>query len=580
MIRETCDLIWLEDFLSGVAPQEPVGHFAFDSRGVFYAGAVPASLGLAAEQVLPQFAPTIEFERLETHAYGAAEIGFVERHGLWFVIAPIHLEDEIAGFAGIGPFRNKKLAAEAEAVWGALVTPPITDADDLWFRLLPLSRSGDWDPVRRVCWLARTLTEWSRREMEIASATEKISLIGDIADMMLSERKLEDVLDHIVAETARVMRCRYCTLRLLDPETNELQLVAVHNLSERYLKKGLIFKGDNPIDREALAGKIVYVEDAGRDPRIKYNTEMRKEGIVSGLIAGLIHRGQSVGVIRIYTDQQQRFHGAQRKMLRAVATQAAAAIVNARLYEERAGAEKTKRQLELAGDLQTRMMRTRPPYQAKIRTALIFEPSSEVGGDYCDFVPLADGRQAAVVADVVGKQVKASLLATYLRGALRATAETCSDVAEIVTRLNKQLCNDTLPSEFVTLAIIAISADGRQLDYCNAGHEPILVARGDEILNSDIAGLVLGVLPDENYQTQSFALEPGDTCLMYTDGAIEATNFAGEIFGRDRLRDSFRHHRPLEIGTMLKSIQWDIRRFSGLMEQADDLTLVGVRVAE
>ncbi|MGE3180929.1 MAG: PP2C family protein-serine/threonine phosphatase [Phycisphaerae bacterium] len=580
MIRETCDVAWLEDFLNGIAPHEPVCHLAFDSRGMFYAGSDASSLGLHAEQILPKFAKTLHFERLQPALEPPAEIGVLEHHGLWFVLAPIHVDTAIAGYAAVGPFRQKQLQPEQAAIWAPLIAPPITTPDDLWFRLQPLERRGDWPAIRRVRWLARMLADWSRREVQIVSATEELSLLGDIAELMLKEHDVQKILDHIVAETANVMKCRFCTLRLLDADSGELRLAAVHNLSERYLKKGLIFKGDNPIDREAMAGKIVYVEDAAADPRIKYNAEMRKEGIVSGLIAGLIHRGESVGVIRVYTDHKQRFRGAQKKMLRAVATQAAAAIVNARLFEERAAANKTQRALELAGDLQTRMMRTRPPMKEKIRTAVIFEPSYEVGGDYCDFVPLADGRQAVVAADVVGKQVKASLLATYLRGALRATAETCSDVADLVTRLNVQLCNDTLPSEFVTLLLVAISDDGRQLDYCNAGHEPLLVARGDEVLVSEVAGLVLGVDGSETYTTRTFALEPGDTCLLYTDGAIEAVNYKGEMFGRERLQKAFHLYRELEIGTMLKSIHWDIRRFAGLAEQVDDLTLVGVRVLD
>jgi sigma-B regulation protein RsbU (phosphoserine phosphatase) len=298
------------------------------------------------------------------------------------------------------------------------------------------------------------------------------------------------------------------------------------------------------------------------------------------LTAGLRYRETPVGVIRVYTHHRRRFRKAQRDLLNAVACQAATAIVHAQLLAERLAAAETQRQLELAGDLQARMIRIAPPRHPRLDTALSFHPTYAVAGDFCDFVDLGEHGLAAVVADVVGKGIPASLLMSSVRGALRAIAEFCPHPGEILTRLNRQLCRETLPSEFVTLVLVAIDAQARRMTYASAGHEPPLILRDGEIFSPTDSNLVLGIRADECYLEHEVALRPTDLLLLYTDGAIEARNFEEEEFGRDRLRDSLCAWGHLPPPQVLRNIVWDIRRFVGLAEQSDDLTLVAVRVKD
>ena len=579
MIRELLDIAWLEDFLGGLSRDDGLRRAAYDRHGSLVAAADPCSAWSRRNDApLARVPAGVRLAPLAPADEPPAEIAFVDDRGLWYVVAPIYVDDSLGGYGSVGEFRESDLSAarKLELLEKLAITSAELDAD--WRALPLLERRGDCAAVHAARWLSRMLANAARRERQIASAGEEMSVLGDMAELLHGDEELQNVLDRVVRETARVMHCRFASLRLLDPATGELRIAAVHQLSSEYLRKGIVTLRESPIDQDALAGKMIYIEDAASDPRVRYPEEARREGIVSGLTAGLIYRGQPVGVIRVYTDHRQRFRTAQRKLLRAIAYQAATAIVHARVFEERLASARTRRQLELAGDLQTRLMRTQPPAKPNVRVASIFQPSSHVGGDFCDFVLLADGRLAAVIADVVGKGIKASLLATYLRGALRASAETCADVSEIVNRLNRQFHNDTLTSEFVTLLMVAISEDGRRLDYCSAGHEPILRLRGTSIESSTAGGLVLGVSAAEKYETATLDLQPDDLCLLYTDGAIEAVNFEGQQFGRRRLLDSLRRNGGLELSTALRGIQWDIRRYVGLAEQADDLTLLGVRV--
>jgi sigma-B regulation protein RsbU (phosphoserine phosphatase) len=579
MLRELLDIHWLEDFLAGLQRSTALRYLAFDRSGrLITASDAPAEIVERASYCLSAIPSGVRFSKLNPADEPPAEIGFVCERGLSYVMAPVYVEDRLAGFAGVGEFREGPLSDADRGQWLAQLDVTSSALDSMWEALPELQRRGDATAVRSARWLARMFASVARRESQIVASSEELALVGDMAELLHGNEDLQTVLNRIVSETARVMKCEFCSLRLLDAATGEMKLAAVHNLSEAYLNKGLVFHDESPIDQDALAGQIVYIEDAANDPRIRYPEDARREGIVSGLVAGLIYRGQPLGVIRIYTNHRQRFRTAQRKLLRAVAYQAATAIVQARMFREQLAAARTERQLELAGDLQMRMMRTPPPRKPAVRTASMFQPSSHVGGDYCDTFLLADGRLACVIADVVGKGVKASLLSTYLRGALQAAAGLVDNPAALVERLNRQLCRDTLPSEFITLLALAVSDDGRMLEYCNAGHEPILRLRGRQVWASDGAGLVLGVSQDERYENYGIDLQVDDLLLLYTDGAIEATNFAGEFYGRERLMKALQTNGKLELGTALRAIQWDVRRFVGLAEQTDDLTLLGLRV--
>jgi serine phosphatase RsbU (regulator of sigma subunit) len=590
MLRELIDRATLEDFLAGLARASTLRIYAYDVAGELVAASPPTSPFARLTGHRPDQLPRPLILTPLPADEPPAGIAFVEVDGAWLIVAPVYVGERHAGFVAIGEFRNPAAAsahstgaAAAAPPGAAAVIPPGVDPDEVAraHSLLPdLQRGGESRAVTTVRWASRMLAEWCRHELRLEAAGEQLALVGDIGELISGEQDLQKVLDRVVSETARALKCRFCSLRLYNPRTDELIIRAVHNLSPEYLGKGAVRRSESPIDDEALRGRLVFIEDVAHDPRFRYGDQARREGIVSVLTAGMLYRGEPVGVLRIYTDRRQRFRATHRSLLRAVAGQAAIAVVNARLIEQRLLSAELERDMKLAGQVQKRMIRTRPPAHPRIQTALIFEPSSHVGGDFCDFLPLPDGRLAAVVGDVVGHSVPAALLMASMCGALRATAQDCADLSEIVSRLNRHVCRETAASDFVTLLIAAVDHDARQLEYCNAGHEPLLRLHDGQVVPSAPGGTILGYSDREEFPPGRLELAPGDLLLLYTDGAVEASDFSGEQFGRARLRESLRQYGGLSPATALRNILWDIRRFVGLAELVDDLTLVALRVSD
>lgn len=148
-----------------------------------------------------------------------------------------------------------------------------------------------------------------------------------------SSLELDQVLQRVATSITEAMQVKGCVLRLLDPETGQLRLSAVNGLSNEYLAKGPVNVVDSLIDREVMEGSPVYISDVRVDPRFQYKQAARLEGLISVLCVPLEVQGSSIGIMRVYTDKPTNFTEDDIQFLSVLASLAALAIDNARLYE-------------------------------------------------------------------------------------------------------------------------------------------------------------------------------------------------------------------------------------------------------
>lgn len=424
------------------------------------------------------------------------------------------------------------------------------------------------------------LAELCLQETNLSRRIEELTAVYNIASLLSGTMDLQEILNRTARMVCEVMHVKACSIRLLDETSGTLVIRAVHNLSEEYLNKGAVTVEENPIDRAAIRGENVYIADAPTDPRTRYPQEARTEGIVSGMVVGLIYRGKAVGVLRVYTGEPHVFTPFEEALLQAVASQAAAAIVNVRLMAETLEAERYSRQIAYAGEVQRRMIPSQPPACSQVEIGAVYRPTYNVGGDFYDFIPLPKGNLGVAISDVSGKGVPASLIMASLRSALRVYAKFTYDIDHIMSRLNKHVCSETKIGEFTTLFYSVLSPDGRRLTYCNAGHEPPMLLRNGKIQPLGTGGMVLGVEENAKFDRELIALQPGDVLLLYTDGAVEALNFSDEQYGRPRLGESLIRYADQPAQLVAQNILWDIRRFRGLADRIDDVTLVVLKIKD
>ncbi len=204
-------------------------------------------------------------------------------------------------------------------------------------------------------------------------------------------------------------------------------------------------------------------------------------------------------------------------------------------------------------------------------------PAAAAGGDYFDFIPMADNGIGLVVGDVTGHGIGPALLMAETRAYVRIAALNRADPGEVLTRTNTALAEDIGSERFVTLFLGRLDAAHRQLTYVSAGHPPgyLLAPDGTVRLELRRTGVPLGMRPNTEYRSQPpLRLEPGEVALLLTDGIEEAMGPGAEMFGTDRLLAVLRTHRHRTAAQIVDALYQAVRQFCEGAEQEDDVTAI------
>jgi sigma-B regulation protein RsbU (phosphoserine phosphatase) len=200
-----------------------------------------------------------------------------------------------------------------------------------------------------------------------------------------------------------------------------------------------------------------------------------------------------------------------------------------------------------------------------------------VGGDFYDFLQLSSGEWMGVLADVSGKGISAALLSSMVLGALSMEFHSGTQPQEILNRVNRLLCEKSLPFQFVTLFLFLLGPDGTG-QFINAGHNPAYLFRFAtgriEELVSD--AFILGMFDFASYQSRTFHLDKGDILVVYSDGLTDAQNQQEEMFGETRLLQLIRQEAPSGSDALEQTFLKAIEEFTQGMPQTDDITFVVV----
>jgi sigma-B regulation protein RsbU (phosphoserine phosphatase) len=408
---------------------------------------------------------------------------------------------------------------------------------------------------------------------------ERDEQIYELTTLVAGEFSLQEVLDRLAEAAVKITDVKACSIRLLDPQTGDLEMRSTYGLSEEYRNKGVVSK-DDPVIKAAFAGEAVILDDMRVDGRVKYREAAIKEGLISQLTVAMQFKGRDIGVLRLYSPEPNRFSEENIKLARAVASQCAVAITNARLYARALEGAKMSQQMRLAGIIQRRMIPDDAPQIKGLEVAASYIPCFDVGGDLYDFIKLSDHLLIVAIADVIGKGIPAAIMTSMFRGALRAYADVggAGLIKQTISRLNRMACKECTDGEFVSLFYALIDVAQMKITYSNCGHEPTLLIRSGRITELKKGGLVLGVEENTEYEIDSVGLAQADTLLFSTDGLTDAVNFDGDLWGRERLLAAAKKFADGPAAVMLHNILGYRRRFVGLSRQVDDTSVVVIKI--
>ena len=391
------------------------------------------------------------------------------------------------------------------------------------------------------------------------------------AQRITSTLDIEELVPRIVDEVAASLGCVEINLYLRDRDQSEFVLAGVrgctvHGAGHR------IPMGAGMVGHVAATRKMHYAPDVARDPYyMACEPDTRSEVAIP-----LQREGDLVGVFTASHCQINAFCPDQLRLLQALCDHVAVAVHNARRFgDERAQRERMSREAEEARSMQQALLPRTSPLIPGFRVSGLSVPVGSVGGDWYDFIPLADGRWGLVLADVSGKGMAAALLMSATRGMLRSLAQTGSGPAEVLTRLNNMMIEDFPDGRFVTMVYAELDPSTRILRIANAGHlAPLLVEpSGHRWINHE-HGLPLGISASK-FSESEVALGEHSRIAFYSDGITEAEIDSGEEYGAERLLAQMQ-----SPSVTPESLLADVRGFANGCGLGDDATVILVAARE
>jgi serine phosphatase RsbU (regulator of sigma subunit) len=240
-----------------------------------------------------------------------------------------------------------------------------------------------------------------------------------------------------------------------------------------------------------------------------------------------------------------------------------------------------KRDLEIARDIQSRLLPNEPPKIPGWQLAFRTRAANTVGGDYYDAFPraVAPGSMLIAVADVAGKSVPAALLMATFQASLEALAALPGTLADLARGLNRYTSAHSLDGlRFTTAFVAEINPATGALDYVNAGHNaPFLMRASGAIERLEATAVPFGISPSTEYEFKSVPVGSGDALIVFSDGVVEAVNDHEEEYGEHRFRDVLTRLRGSDAQNLLEAVFFDVDRYVGQARQHDDITCLVLR---
>ena len=356
-------------------------------------------------------------------------------------------------------------------------------------------------------------------------------------------------------------------------------------LAVRYGEEGTaknVKLGEGLVGWSALHKEPVLVSDVSKDPRyINLVDDVRSELVIPMLI-----KERCIGVFDLESPELNAFTKENKELLTLLASQAAVAIENARLYEEvRRNEERIEKELRFAQRVQAAMLPTEPP--TRLRNADVagrFAPALELGGDLHDFIAPEPNSLVVAVGDVSGKGAPAALYSAFAAELVRSrtvrrryTPEKFS-VAGVLQSMNTILHDRQLEEYYCTLCYAFFDFKRRAVTLSNSGLPYPVRCSGGECGQIELPGVPLGSFPGVTYDEITIPLQAGDVFVFCTDGIFEAAAADGKEFGAKRLCGVVDQNRKGTAREIVDAIFDAVIAFRGTGPQVDDMTAVAVKI--
>ncbi len=465
------------------------------------------------------------------------------------LVQPMTARMEFIGFVCLGDKISNECYNESDYELIRLLSHPITNA---YFQHMTMQK------------MQKNRFELNRKVLEMETLYEVGLAINSLRD-------IDSLMEEVLVRSTSLLDARHGLLVLRESSNSHFSLLRSFGI-------------DMESESEKLPSNVKDFLGAIKDKSVE-EIESPEEIIekLKGkrlLIVPLRFESKLLGFLCV-CDKEERhggvsdFSAADERLLSAFANLASVALENTRLQREAIEKERLAREMELAAEIQKELLPESVPkiegYSAAVKTI----QSLQVGGDFYDVLDIGEGRVVFAIADVTGKGVPAGLLVSTLHAGLHLSRPHLGTPVKAVSELNRLIYEASKSNKFISMALALLDTEKHTLTYVNAGHNhPILISDNNESRELGTGGLILGVMPDWEYKSETIPINKGDVIVFFTDGLAEARNPEGEEFGNARILEAVNKRRELDSRRILEETYQERHSFTCFAPLADDTTIM------
>lgn len=409
---------------------------------------------------------------------------------------------------------------------------------------------------------------------------KRLSTCIEIANLINSELTIGKLLSNVMKTTKKTFFADAVSLLLIDEKTGDLTFqIALGEVGDEIKEIFRLKKGQGIAGTVAMTGIPINLEDVYLHPKFSPEYDKKTNYRTRAMLCvPLKVHGEIIGVIQVINKLIKPFvfSNEELEMLVTISSSVAVAVDTARMHKTILQRETLERDLKLAREVQESFLPKELPLVDKYRFAALNQPALEIGGDFYNFFMLPADKLGIVLGDVSGKGISASLFMARLTSDLQYYTLLYPEPRELLAQINKILCERAKRGMFVTLVYILLDTVENCLKIANAGHVSPIYSDDDctQLLGHDNKkGPPLGIIPDVEYEQETFELQKNSSVTIYTDGVIEAKSYTGELFDMKRLLKVI-EKLPNDPDLIVKEIINSVDKFTLTEGRSDDLTLL------
>ena len=400
---------------------------------------------------------------------------------------------------------------------------------------------------------------------------EEVSSLMDLSKLITQVFDFKELADTVTTITSNV--CNSDAAWLVTQEEDTIELRSVNNIGyveADNLTTALLLEYSYDINEVVILNHRPF--------KVKINNDIRTFNYSSMAIAPLKVHDEVSGYLFVVRKKDFVFDDDDRKAIEAFADYAAVALENAKLLEESIEKERLEKELDVAREIQYKILPHSTPKLENAKVSALFIPAFEVGGDYYDFFKIDENKLGFVIADVSGKGISAAFIMAEVKGVFETLSRLVISPKELLSKANEILWGSLERKNFVTAVYGILDTMEGIVTFSRAGHTPIMYVNGDNVKQLAPPGIGLGLDHGQNFQNNIEELEiklsNDDILTFYTDGITESQNADMEEFGYNRFENLLLKNAEFDPDIIANEIMKELTLFSKDKSQHDDITLV------